>query len=336
MHNLIMKTAAACLFVGTGLATPANAVNVQVTGEIVADNFVMVNRQYGSATAVNVFDGSASNNPFVTRTFNFNVETDELAACTIQVVVWNEASGLSGGTAVANTPAAWAGYFEGNKATIFSGLNNIKAFDTQIPSTAGVPSLQRMTDWIADTVNPSTVINGAVQPLWGAPNLNENGTIAQWIWSNQLIPTPGNTNGFVEDLHHRSFTFPCADFVKVPDPVVPPTDAFKMDHFQCYPVEQIEGEADKVEIFVEDQFGQGEIVTGKPVLLCNPSAKLHRDQFFEISNPIDHLVCYEIIEQTPVEKLPIVETTNQFARQIIQVGEQRSLFCLPSGKRHVD
>ena len=104
------------------------------------------------------------------------------------------------------------------------------------------------------------------------------------------------------------------------------------EHFQCYGVEK--GDQLKSEyISVRDQFGAARIVLGKPVMLCNPSEKTHRDKRFSIENKERHLVCYNIVKQEKNRSVP-VQINNQFAPDDIYAG-QRKMFCVPSSKKHL-
>lgn len=101
------------------------------------------------------------------------------------------------------------------------------------------------------------------------------------------------------------------------------------DHYQCY---RVRAEALRPEtITVADQFGRAQIVLARPVMLCNPSLKVHRDKRYPVKSPQLHLVCYEPArpEKAPVRRVRI---GNQFQVADLYVGE-RAMFCVPSKKK---
>ena len=104
------------------------------------------------------------------------------------------------------------------------------------------------------------------------------------------------------------------------------------EHFQCYGVRK----ADKLReetIMIEDQFGKTRAVLGKPVLLCNPSSKIHNEKLYKIRDEERHLVCYDFVKQNKVKSRNL-EINNQFAPDEL-MNDQRELFCVPSSKKHL-
>lgn len=113
---------------------------------------------------------------------------------------------------------------------------------------------------------------------------------------------------------------------KPPQPVDVPGD-----HYQCYTV--VRAEPLKPEkIIVADQFGKAVIVLARPMLLCNPAVKVHRDKKYEPKAPDVHLVCYMPVRSEEKPRLRRVEIGNQFQVTNLVVSD-RSLFCVPSRKK---
>ncbi len=117
------------------------------------------------------------------------------------------------------------------------------------------------------------------------------------------------------------------------DPLPPKDGAVSMpgDHYQCYRV--VEGKALKPEaIAVADQFGKAQLVLARPVMLCNPSNKLHNGMKYGVEFKDRHLVCYEPIKQSDQPVKRRVHINNQFAPDDLTVAE-RQMFCVPSSKK---
>jgi hypothetical protein len=103
------------------------------------------------------------------------------------------------------------------------------------------------------------------------------------------------------------------------------------DHYQCY---RVRGEGPNEAIAVADQFGRARIVLARPVMLCNPSLKIHRDKRYVPKSPELHLVCYETArDERP--RTHRVRIGNQFQIADLAVAE-RMMFCVPSKKRLLD
>jgi hypothetical protein len=100
-----------------------------------------------------------------------------------------------------------------------------------------------------------------------------------------------------------------------------------LDHFKCY---RVKGQAINVPVGLRDQFtaAVGRIV-GKPVLLCNPTIKVHGANTFPINHPREHLVCYKV---TPHQFSIVVAAVNQFANGQLTIQNPKML-CVPSRKR---
>jgi hypothetical protein len=105
------------------------------------------------------------------------------------------------------------------------------------------------------------------------------------------------------------------------------------NHFGCYRV--AESRALRPETLqIRDQFGRAEVVLGRPVMVCNPSVKIHNDRTFGVTNPERHLVCYDIARQSDQQRPRRVVTNNQMAPAQLTTNE-RQMYCVPSSKRLV-
>jgi hypothetical protein len=114
----------------------------------------------------------------------------------------------------------------------------------------------------------------------------------------------------------------------------PPPISMPGDHFQCYRV--VEGPALKPEkLTVSDQFGKATIVLARPIMLCNPSIKVHNGKEYGVTEPKRHLVCYLPIEQSDQQQTRKVKINNQMAPANLTLRE-RQMFCVPSSKQRLD
>jgi hypothetical protein len=102
------------------------------------------------------------------------------------------------------------------------------------------------------------------------------------------------------------------------------------DHYQCYRVVRSAALTPET-IIVADQFGRAQIVLARPVMLCNPSVKVHRDKRYLVKSPELHLVCYEPARRDR-PRLRRVRIGNQFQITDLNVA-QRTMFCVPSKKK---
>ncbi len=123
-----------------------------------------------------------------------------------------------------------------------------------------------------------------------------------------------------------------------------------LDHFKCYVVS---GNPLNIPLGLVDQFDKEQVRVGRPVLLCNPTVKIHgesaagtaddvrlEDNRTDPTNATAHLVCYRIISPAPLPTTSslaatprerAVQVLNQFDKEIIKVAEP-VLLCVPSTK----
>ena len=112
-----------------------------------------------------------------------------------------------------------------------------------------------------------------------------------------------------------------------PFPIVP-----NGEHYQCYMLEKSDN-IKAEEITIQDQFGTSRVVLGRPIIICNPSMKIHNKQQFNIQDEERHLVCYNYEKQDRVERHDLRINT-QFGKDTV-TSSRRELFCAPAGKNHV-
>jgi len=105
------------------------------------------------------------------------------------------------------------------------------------------------------------------------------------------------------------------------------------DHYQCYRVVRSEALTPET-IAVADQFGRARIVLARPVMLCNPSVKVHREKHYPVRSRELHLVCYEPARPER-QRVRRVRIGNQFQIADLNVVE-RTMFCVPSNKKLLD
>lgn len=110
-----------------------------------------------------------------------------------------------------------------------------------------------------------------------------------------------------------------------------PPIAMAGDHYQCYQLAKTKALKPET-ITIADQFGRLQAVLGRPIQICNPAQKTHRDKNYRVEHRERHLVCYEIVKPA-VQKLNLqVKTNNQFAPGTYSVVS-RAQFCVPSSKK---
>ena len=119
-----------------------------------------------------------------------------------------------------------------------------------------------------------------------------------------------------------------------PTPPVEPPFIVPGNHWQCYRV--LQGPTLKPEtLTVQDQFGKAQIVLARPLMLCNPSLKIHGDRKYDIEFKERHLVCYQPVKQSDQQPKRKVKINNQMAPATLVLAE-RQMFCVPSIKKRLD
>ena len=257
--------------------------------------------------------------------FKFPVNNDPsaLKSCSVSVIAWGDGSSKQG----------FAGIFKGDH-TVYTGSSGFKAHQSSINSSGwaqnGGPNTQQIASLIAASLNPSTsntpytfthgtVLSGTSP--WGALNFplasNVNHNLFRWIWSSSNL----------RKRTYSVFTTPCNKLVDEDIAIHMPGE-----HFQCYNVEKGDN-LPRETIMIEDQFGRSKAVLGKPVMLCNPSNKVHKRKTYKIRNKERHLVCYNIIKQSHARSHHL-KINNQFAPDEVVSGK-REMFCVPSSKKHL-
>lgn len=111
----------------------------------------------------------------------------------------------------------------------------------------------------------------------------------------------------------------------------PPPVPMAGDHYGCYRVAETRALRPET-LRVTDQFGRSEVVLGRPVMVCNPSVKVHNDRTFGVENQERHLVCYDIARQSDQPRQRRVQVNNQMAPAVLTTNE-RQMFCVPSSKK---
>lgn len=310
------------------VSSGAFAANVPVSIKATADDdFAIVLSQGTTNTMVY---SSAVGNWKIPKLTTIQVPDANLATCSINFITWNKMlergfvatiSGNNGAT-VHTGNAAWSSF-----RTSVSYVSYQTASST-FPSVAQIGQI--FTTKIA---SPTTVYN-ANDGVWGSATTLGFDPAAKWI----------ETTGYSAPNSFNIHTLPCSSVVVLkaipqkpipqkPHPIPgPETIDVKGDHYACYMLEK--GEALKPEqILITDQFGQAKAVLGMPKMICNPSEKIHGKKKFGIEDKEKHLVCYEILEQSPNKDYDL-QIGNQFEVRKVR-STNRELFCVPSIKKHL-
>jgi hypothetical protein len=189
--------------------------------------------------------------------------------------------------------------------------------------------------------------SGAVTPI-----LNENNHLKMYL----IAPTFGQqrtvlvSNQFDRDGQVQPLIVFQPVILAVPTQKRPHGPPERLDHFKCY---FAEGPSVNIPLGLVDQFDKEQVRVGRPILLCNPTVKIHGetatsaandlgDIVTPITNPDAHLVCYRIISppRTPTTSaFPFaarqggrgVEVLNQFGKEELKVT-QPVVLCVPSTK----
>ena len=308
-----------CLMSASGMvaATP-------ITANVTADNdFIVVHSPGNGSSPTVVYRGANGSNWKKIESLKFDIDNSaqSLETCSVSVIAWGDGKVSQGMAAI----------FKGD-STIYTGSGHFKAHQSSTPSSGwaqtGGPNASQINTLIADSLAngqspyllPGSVAGGTSP--WGTMNFplasNVNVNNFRWAWS---------TSNLAQKTY-SVFTAACGDIVEA----TPVAVHMPGEHFQCYGVRK----ADKLReetIMIEDQFGKTRAVLGKPVLLCNPSSKIHNEKLYKIRDEERHLVCYDFVKQNKVKSRNL-EINNQFAPDEL-MNDQRELFCVPSSKKHL-
>lgn len=100
-----------------------------------------------------------------------------------------------------------------------------------------------------------------------------------------------------------------------------------LDHFKCY---KVTGDPANATVSLKDFLNSApNVVVGKPVLLCNPTIKVHNDKQYDIQHPKAHLVCYKL---KPLQYAGVVNTIDQFRAEALPISNP-GMLCAPSLKK---
>jgi hypothetical protein len=320
---------------GTLASTQAQAGTI--SGNLVADNnaIVVVEETPGNFQVVTP---SATSWP-AAKSFNFNIKDMDQAGlkqCRVHIIAWGDGAvaqgiaawftgapgysaytGQSGKFSIRSAPnATTGGSFPGSPALI---TNANAASILGFSSTSGAPA------W----TSPGTVAAGGISGTWGpvtmplaGASLSAYPTDFRFIWD--------NTNLDANPSNYRIATTSCGYL----QPVIETPIGMPGNHWQCYRVQ--EGPTLKPEsLVVRDQFGKAEIVLARPLMLCNPSMKVHGDKKYDIEFKERHLVCYQPIKQSDQQTKRKVKINNQMSPATLILAE-RQMFCVPSSKKRLD
>ena len=326
LKSLLMASALTMAFSGAAMAGTVNA-------SVVADNHSVVVLDNGSKT---IIPGSAGSWPSA-KTFNFNIPDlgpEQMKRCKVHIIAWGDGSdaqgiaahfsgAMSASTGIApfvigivpNTATGGAFPANGASTTLAQATSVLNALGVQPPP--GWTSLAVGTGGIPGTWGP------VVMPAMG-PNPAAYPANFRFIWDTPALGANAK--------HYRVATLPCD---KLQPPVVDePPVPMAGNHWQCYRV--LEGPTLKPEtITVRDQFGKAQIVLARPLMLCNPSIKVHNNTTYKVENPESHLVCYQPIKQSDQQPKRKVKINNQMAPATLVLAE-RQMFCVPSSKKRLD
>jgi hypothetical protein len=318
--SLILVTSAVSLSV----AAPAHA--GPVTASIVADNHsVAVLELNGTKTVIPNSGGSWP----TAKTINFTLPAltaEQMRGCKIHIIAWGDGSNAQGiaahfqGSLSASTGPGSPFLIKPVPNSVTGGIfpsNGSLVTDLQATDIVNAPGVPMTPGWTSLPVGV-----GGITGIWGpvvmpalGPNPAAYPANFTFIWDKSDLRA--------DRSNYRVATLPC-DKIEIPVVDVPG------EHYQCY---RIGGaKALKPEnIVVADQFGKSEIVLGLPVMLCNPSVKVHNGKNYGILNKKVHQVCYNIVRQNTKQPVRRVRTANQFTTSEMTV-DRRQMFCVPSYK----
>lgn len=121
--------------------------------------------------------------------------------------------------------------------------------------------------------------------------------------------------------------FAPALYLAVPTTIVGTPAPKSLDHFKCY---QVKGATPQAVVSLKDKFTSAKnLVLGKPVLLCNPTIKVHDGKTYPVQHAKAHLVCYKV---KPTQFNKTIAVTNQFGAPQLNISNP-GMLCAPSTKK---
>jgi hypothetical protein len=316
------------------VAFSSNAMAATVTGSVVADNHAVVVLDDGINPKA-IVTGSGGSWPSA-KTFNFNIpdlDENQMKRCKIHIIAWGDGSSAQGiaahFTGAMSASTGSGAFVIGSVPNTATGgnfpVNGAATSLAQVNSVLAGLGVQNTPGW----TSTGSVGTGGISGTWGpvvmaalGPNPAVYPSNFKFIWDTPaLSANPKN---------YRVASLPCDQLQKpVENPYPVPGN-----HWQCYRV--AEGPTLKPEsLIVRDQFGKAEIVLARPLMLCNPSLKVHGDKKYGIETPERHLVCYQPVKQSDAQTQRKVKINNQMAPATLVLAE-RQMFCVPSIKKRLD
>jgi hypothetical protein len=112
--------------------------------------------------------------------------------------------------------------------------------------------------------------------------------------------------------------------------------AFSPDHYLSYTIMSF---FEPNNVFLKDQFIEGNFIVYKPLKLLNPSDKIHMlpdgtTNAVKKNNPKLHYIAYEVSWQNPNPQTRLVKISNQFENSELAVYTYPDRMLVPAGKRH--
>ncbi len=303
-----------------------------VTGSVVADNHSVVVLDDGvTKTIIPTSGGSWPS----AKTFTFNIpdlDEQQMKRCRVHIIAWGDGSDAQGiaahFTGAMSASTGTSPFVIGAVSNATTGgafpVNGAATSPVQVNSILASLGAQAAPGWTSLPVG-----TGGIPGTWGpvvmpamGPNPAAYPASFRFIWDTPALGA-NRTN-------YRVATLPCD---KLQPPIENPI-SMPGNHWQCYRV--VEGPTLKPEsLVVRDQFGKAEIVLARPLMLCNPSLKVHGDKKYGVEFQERHLVCYQPVKQSDQTVKRKVKINNQMAPATLVLAE-RQMFCVPSSKKRLD
>jgi hypothetical protein len=325
LKSLLMASALSMAFSSTAMAATAQ-------GNLTADNYAVAVLEVDGVSTI--IANSAGNWPTV-RQFSFNIPDSAMRSCTIRIIAWGDGSSAQGIAAYFTGIGGSINTGPGGAFQLSSVPNSVTGGFPASPSVMTVAQTQTIVSAPATPVAPSwtslPVGVGGITGTWGPVTMPLAGSSPSAYNPNFTFIWDGNANTLgANRANYRVATAPCSS---IQPPVEPPVP-MPGNHWSCYRV--VEGPTLKPEtLTVQDQFGKAQIVLARPVMLCNPSNKVHGKAKYGVENPERHLVCYQPVKQSDQQAKRKVKINNQMAPATLVVAD-REMFCVPSSKKRLD